>query len=806
MYSKNNSSFDEIKSSLNKVYDRIRIPQTKEKGHELFKKIISKNISNKTLLSSLINDIHEKLSKLSQIEKPPYIKLLSLFFFNQNQEESLKLYFPYLSPILSILQSLIIDTNNEIFSEISEAFAEIVQYLMPNDIGASEKILDAEEKESYETLQSFCIINIKIEQKINRIIGSLCLTKLVENCPFVLKNQYMKYILDNIIVNLSKENFNAKYELLNCLISLILGAESLFCPYANMTLYKVLDFLTDQDWLKRKLALNVIYTMIFYCKDEILPLKEHIINFLNVLKNDKIKEVREVSVLILQMFDDNKSIQTISSGKNLNNSGVEHKERENKKKLKNNTISNNYKRVKVAKKANNTNNANINKRSSKISNNTIVTTSPNRFTNKTKTKKSTLVTNLSKRSNNIKNNNKKNNIDKITSKRKLNKELSMTINDKKEKKLLENKIKSKELKKNDSITSYDRSKDRKGNKEKSNERDRSKDRNKNRYRDRSKDKDISKETNNTYRDKIKSREKSRETNRENNKKNEINIKARNRGRTLLSNSLNCSKEGSGIRLEHTKYINRKKDNSFVNQKMIIKPDPNKSIFNSNKNMAFFQQNKNQNEDVIVIPNENRGKYNTYDNFYKSNFNKEENEEEINNDEEEIGQNQKDEIEKENTTNTIEDINKNYDKNINSINELITLDSKIKQDNSIDHIENIINDNNINKNDELNNNIDKKDDNNNINNNINTENNNLNNQNDINNPNGNNNGNNTNLINILLSEVKALSNKQITLLDLMDEIQTNTQQQIEDLNQKIIDLKTDVKDLNHQLYVLQREQS
>ena len=302
MYSNNNSSFAEIKTSLNKVYDRIRIPKTQEKGHELFKKLISKNISNKTLLYALINNIQEKLSKLSKAEKPPYLNLLSLFFFNQSQPELLKQYYLYLSPILSILQSVIIESNNDLVSHISETFGEIVQYLMPNDISASDKELDSEEKESYEALQSFCIINIKIEQDINRIIGSLCLTKLVENCPFVLKKNYMKYILDNIIENISKDNFNAKYELLNCLISLILGAESLFCPFANMTLYKVLDFLTDKDWLKRKLSLNVIYTMIFYCKEEIIPLKEHIINFLNVLKNDKIKEVKAVSILILKLL------------------------------------------------------------------------------------------------------------------------------------------------------------------------------------------------------------------------------------------------------------------------------------------------------------------------------------------------------------------------------------------------------------------------------------------------------------------------------------------------------------------------
>ena len=98
---------------------------------------------------------------------------------------------------------------------------------MPNDISVTNKELDQEEKELYECLQSFCIINIKIERNINRLISSVCLTKLVENCPYVLKNNYMKYILDNILDNISKNNFNVKNELLNWLISLILGAESL---------------------------------------------------------------------------------------------------------------------------------------------------------------------------------------------------------------------------------------------------------------------------------------------------------------------------------------------------------------------------------------------------------------------------------------------------------------------------------------------------------------------------------------------------------------------------------------------------
>ena len=407
MHSINNSSFAEIKASLNKVYDRIRITNTRDKGYELYKKIISKNITNTTLLYSLINNIQEKLSKLYRTEKTPYLTLLSLFFFNQSQPQLLKQYYLYLSPILSILQSLIVDANNELVNHISQTFGEIVQYLMPNDISASDKELDLEEKESYEALQSFCIINIKIDQDINRIIGSLCLTKLVENCPFVLKKNYLKYILDNIIENISKDNYNAKYELLNCLISLILGAESLFCPFANMILYKVLDFLTDKDWLKRKLALNVIYTMIFYCKEEIIPLKEHIINFLNVLKNDKIKEVKDVSVLILQMLEDDKNIKTISSGINISKSGAAIQDKKNKY----NTY--NYQKVKIVKKRNSSNDNNV--RIKRNNNNKIITTSPNNNSNKLK------------KVNKEKSNLNKNDFNKITSHKIINNEGSNLI-------------------------------------------------------------------------------------------------------------------------------------------------------------------------------------------------------------------------------------------------------------------------------------------------------------------------------------------------------------------------------------------
>ena len=107
---------------------------------------------------------------------------------------------------------------------------------MPTDISASTRKLNMEEKKAYEIIQGFCIYNIKYDDKSNRIVGSLCLTKLVENCPIILQSQYTKFIWNNINNFIDKKYFNAKVEFLNCLISLILGTENLFCPYAKVIL------------------------------------------------------------------------------------------------------------------------------------------------------------------------------------------------------------------------------------------------------------------------------------------------------------------------------------------------------------------------------------------------------------------------------------------------------------------------------------------------------------------------------------------------------------------------------------------
>ena len=800
-------SNQEIKSSLISIYDKINKPPTKEVGYDLFLKLVHKNLYSSPQMNYIINHVSEFILPLEPKGKDPCIKLLSLIFYSpSNEEESIdsKIYFPYLSPVLTTLQNLIKDSNSTIFPTIANVFAEIVQNIMPTDIEASNIELDQEEKTAYEMMQGFCIYNMKYDDKSNRIVGSLCLTKLVENCPVVLQKQYMKLIWEVIMNLIDKKNFNAKYELLNCLISLILGAENLFSPYAHNTLYKVLDFLADTDWFKRKLALNVIYTLIFYCKEEILPLKEHIISFLRALKTDKVKEVREVCLLILKIFSEN--------------------EQKNKDNTKDKNSKGNNSSINLKKKLGNK--PNENKSSNKAKNNkTNSNVSMNNNTN-----------------NNSSNNNNNNNTNKL--KNSMQKKMG---------------------------TKFNKNIDP--------------DKNSNKFSDcmipeiRDNNANI-KENKNKFNENMKSLESNK--NEEIKKNNEIiqdqdnnNFLAKKTGmNTTMKNNLKESNSETVTSSQNTKLVNRKDDKTFINEKMVIKPDPNKSIFKSSPNPAFFSQANKKSKDIVVVSKGDPSKFKNNstnnkneeiiinikekkdtkeiketnnkndiivqvpkekkaikeiketskndiivqvpkekkielknDTVNKNNNNDiDNNNEDINNEitinivnKKEI----KDDTEKPNTENSIKNkaapikrnkVNKKInekekekeikpEEKIESNNEKINIKYKIKEDTKEKNI--IYKDNTDEKQEDIEikdyktylNRSEKNKEKMNYD---------------------------PNIINSLLSQMNSLSEKQLSLIDVMDNIQMETQGQIKQLNKRISKLEKNLEELNNELYYLKNE--
>ena len=788
-------SNQEIKTSLISIYDKINKPPTKEVGYDLFLKLVHKNLYSPPQMNFIINHVSEFITPLEPKEKDPCIKLLSLIFYSpSNEEDSVdsKIYFPYLSPVLTTLQNLIKDSNSTIFPTIANVFAEIVQNIMPTDIEASNIELDQEEKTAYEMMQGFCIYNMKYDDKSNRIVGSLCLTKLVENCPIVLQKQYMKLIWEVIMNLIDKKNFNAKYELLNCLISLILGAENLFSPYAHNTLYKVLDFLADTDWFKRKLALNVIYTLIFYCKEEILPLKEHIISFLRALKTDKVKEVREVCLLILKIFSENEP-KTKDNNKDKNSKG-------------NNASINNKKRT--ANKLNESKNIN-------------------------KTKKINASVSMNNDANSNSNNtNSNNNSNKM--KNSVQKKLGNKFNKNNDQDKNSNKFSDcmiPEIKENNNNINNNLKE------------------NKNKFNENLKSLDLNK---------IDVAAKNIEINQEQ----DTNIflgKKTGMNSTMKNNMKESNTETVSSSQINTKFVNRKEDKTFVNEKMVIKPDPNKSIFKSSPNPAFFNQANKKSKDIVLVSKGDPSKFKN--NINNNNKNDEiiiqlpkEKKPEVKNDIiVQVPKEKKPEVK--NDTN----VNNNSNNNINNNAEINKNKEEIKNTNvNINNNTNVINNKEIKENKEKINttnntknkvapikrkNVPKKinekekeikdeednEENNEIVINIKSKpkeekikekniiikeskekkeddveikdyktylNKSEKNKEKINYD--------PNIINSLLSQMNSLSEKQLSLIDVMDNIQMETQGQIKQLNKRISKLEKNLEELSNELYYLKNE--
>ena len=209
----------------------------------------------------------------------------------------------YIDYFLLALQESIYDENRPNFSFLSSIFDNIIDCFFKNN--ANTKPLPEKKKDSvYQKLLNFCNENIKTNKRTPQSFGCLLLTELIEKCPLVKRDEYLGPLFNRFSNYLEDRWFECKLDLLNCTISLIFTVNTLFKPYANVCLFRVLDYLTDNDWMKRKLAINIVYTLVVYCKNEIMEVKENIIEFLSILKEDPVSEVQEVCLQTLKLIEE----------------------------------------------------------------------------------------------------------------------------------------------------------------------------------------------------------------------------------------------------------------------------------------------------------------------------------------------------------------------------------------------------------------------------------------------------------------------------------------------------------------------
>ena len=84
--------------------------------------------------------------------------------------------------------------------------------------------------------------------------------------------------------------------------------------------------------MKRKLAINIVYTLIFYCREEVMSVKDNFIEFLNTLKEDPVEEVKDVCLQTLKFIEENEQAKESGSSQVDANNSNENKNGNNKSK------------------------------------------------------------------------------------------------------------------------------------------------------------------------------------------------------------------------------------------------------------------------------------------------------------------------------------------------------------------------------------------------------------------------------------------------------------------------------------------
>ena len=287
-----------------KAADILSQKSNKEKKDiiESLKQHLSSIYKNKPEMDNFFKTLNSVIFSEDLKLKKKQAFILYPIIFSLNPKSSVNFFYFFLDS----LQVSITEENKNVFTFLSEIFSDVVQTFFSekkkNVINKSYLIDKNDKNILFEKIMEFCEENIKTNKKLEQSFGCLILTDFIEKCPLVKETKYLDIIFKKINEYLEDRWFECKLDLLNCTISLVFSAQNKFKPYANTCLFRVMDYLTDNDWMMRKLAINIVYTLVFYCKDEILAVKENIIEFLTALKEDENEEIKEVCKQILDFI------------------------------------------------------------------------------------------------------------------------------------------------------------------------------------------------------------------------------------------------------------------------------------------------------------------------------------------------------------------------------------------------------------------------------------------------------------------------------------------------------------------------
>ena len=125
---------------------------------------------------------------------------------------------------------------------------------------------------------------MKLKDNNNQSVGIICLNILLTEIDysFLNKNNFAEYIWEKISLFLDSESFMTKNYLLKYIYDFISKFKTPFKPFVNIAIYKILEFLDNNDANIRKTSLNILGLLISFYPNEIEPIKNSIFKLLTI--------------------------------------------------------------------------------------------------------------------------------------------------------------------------------------------------------------------------------------------------------------------------------------------------------------------------------------------------------------------------------------------------------------------------------------------------------------------------------------------------------------------------------------------
>ena len=270
-----NEEQQELNEILFKITSSLKKNKSQENVREQCSKIsqlIKSKINNNQAINFIIKNISSFITLESVNGNHKGFNLLDSVIKTLNPDEMII----FLSQILTALQENIADEN---IQDVENSYLNILK-------GCHEI---KENSEIFKLLNGFCVYNMKQNNLCSQEIGVktflalinfLSLNNTSDNHDFDVQ----KIIWENIYDLLEDSNFVKKYELLNCLNELILISENNFEQFAAIALYKILDYLNDENDNNKIITLDIIK------------------NFLKVIENSQNEKIEEEYQNILKLL------------------------------------------------------------------------------------------------------------------------------------------------------------------------------------------------------------------------------------------------------------------------------------------------------------------------------------------------------------------------------------------------------------------------------------------------------------------------------------------------------------------------